>query len=87
MRVEFSEEALTGLRKTGKTGSQRVLRYLDSVSKLDNPRLRGKALTGNLSGLWRYRIGDYRAICIIEDDVLLVTVLRVGHRKDIYDKA
>lgn len=87
MRVEFSEEALTDLRKIGRAEAQRVLRYLDSVSKIDNPRLRGKCLTGNLSGLWRYRIGDYRAICIIEDDVLLVTVLRVGHRKDIYEKA
>lgn len=87
MRVDFSEEALADLKRIDRSEAQRIMRYLDSVGKLDNPRLRGKALTGNLSGLWRYRIGDYRAICIIEDEVLLVTVLRIGHRRDIYGKA
>lgn len=50
----------------------------------ENPRVHGKSLTANLQGLWRYRIGDYRLICIIEDDRLVITALSVGHRRDIY---
>ncbi len=50
----------------------------------ENPRQFGKGLTANRSGQWRYRIGDYRLLCIIEDDRLVITALTVGHRKDIY---
>ena len=50
----------------------------------DNPRLQGKALTGKYSGLWRYRVGDYRLICNIEDNTVTILVLALGHRKDVY---
>lgn len=50
----------------------------------ENPRLHGKALTANLSGQWRYRIGDYRLICLIEDTRLIITALSIGHRREIY---
>ncbi len=50
----------------------------------ENPRQHGKGLTANLSGLWRYRIGDYRLICIIEDNKLVITALNIGHRREIY---
>ncbi|MFI3237897.1 MAG: type II toxin-antitoxin system RelE/ParE family toxin [Lachnospiraceae bacterium] len=50
-----------------------------------NPRQHGKGLTANRSGQWRYRIGDYRLICFIEDDQLIITTLSIGHRKDIYN--
>lgn len=50
-----------------------------------DPRQHGKALTSNRSGQWRYRIGDYRLICIIEDDRLVITALNIGHRRNIYD--
>lgn len=49
-----------------------------------NPRQHGKALAGNLSGQWRYRIGDYRLIVLIEDDRLVITALTVGHRREVY---
>lgn len=49
-----------------------------------NPRQFGAGLTANLSGCWRYRVGDYRVICDLNDDIVTVLVLRVGHRKDIY---
>ena len=52
--------------------SNRILNELDRVAELDNPRKRGKALTGQLSGLWRYRIGNYRAICMIENNELVI---------------
>ena len=51
-----------------------------------DPRLHGKGLTANRSGQWRYRIGDYRLICSIEDDKLVILALTIGHRKDIYTK-
>jgi len=50
----------------------------------DDPRLFGKPLSGNLKGLWRYRIGDYRLICSIHDTVLTIVIIRVGHRREVY---
>lgn len=50
----------------------------------EDPKAHGKALTANLKGMWRYRIGDYRMICLIEDDKLVITALNIGHRKEIY---
>ena len=51
-----------------------------------DPRQHGKGLTANRSGQWRYRIGDYRLICQIEDDRLVILALNIGHRKEVYDK-
>lgn len=51
----------------------------------ENPRHHGKALTANLNGLWRYRIGDYRIISQIEDNMLVILALTIGHRRNIYD--
>lgn len=51
----------------------------------ENPRLHGKGLTSNRSGQWRYRIGDYRLIAIIEDNRLVITALSIGHRREVYD--
>ena len=51
----------------------------------DNPRQHGKGLTANRSGQWRYRIGDYRLICEIKDNELIILALSVGHRREIYD--
>lgn len=52
----------------------------------ENPRLYGKGLTANHSGQWRYRIGDYRLLCEIKDEELIILALTVGHRRDIYQK-
>ena len=51
-----------------------------------NPRQYGKGLTANRNGQWRYRIGDYRLICQIEDDRLVILALNIGHRREVYDK-
>lgn len=51
----------------------------------DNPRATGKALTGNLKGEWRYRIGNYRLLCIIKDAELIIETIKIGHRRDVYD--
>ncbi len=52
----------------------------------EDPRATGKGLTANLAGLWRYRVGDYRLICEIEDEELVILTLTVGHRSEIYRK-
>ena len=52
----------------------------------DNPRIHGKALTANLTGQWRYRIGDYRLICLIKDNELIILAMTVGHRREVYEK-
>lgn len=57
---------------------------LKNLENTDNPRLHGKQLTANLSGLWRYRIGDYRLICQLQDDRLVILALTIGHRREIY---
>lgn len=58
-----------------------ILKHLEGVA---DPRIRGKALPGNRRGLWRFRIGDYRLICLLEDERLVILALTVGHRKEIY---
>ncbi len=85
-RVELSEGAVRELGKLDAAQSKRILKFLhERVAKLDNPRSVGKALQGSRLGeFWRYRVGDYRLICRIEDERLLLLVLRVGHRREIY---
>jgi mRNA interferase RelE/StbE len=85
-KIEFSEPADRELNKLDPQNSQRVLKFLlERVAKLDDPRSIGKALQGPRFGeLWRYRVGDFRIICKIEDEKLVVLVIRIGHRKDIY---
>lgn len=85
-KIEFSKTADKSIRKLDKTAAARILDTLEEILRLEDPRSRGKAMTGNLAGLWRYRIGDYRAVCYIEDEVLVVLVVDVGHRKDIYKR-
>lgn len=80
-----SERALKELRKLGPDASRRILAFLDNrIQGTDNPRQFGKALKGELGEFWRYRVGDYRVLCKIEDDVLIVLVVKIGHRHDIY---
>ena len=65
--------------------ARRIVNYLERrVAALDNPRSLGSALTGPLGGLWRYRVGDCRVVCDIQDDVLVVLVVRVGRRDQVY---
>ena len=71
-------------RKLDRTLQRRVLAYLLDVAELPDPRMRGKGLTGNHSGQWRYRVGDYRILAVIDDAGLIVVALSVGHRSDIY---
>jgi mRNA interferase RelE/StbE len=84
--VELSAEVDRELSKLDAQQAKRILKFLQQrVAKLDDPRSIGEALHGSrLVEFWKYRVGDYRLISKIEDDRLLVLVLRVGHRKEIY---
>ena len=64
---------------------ERILRFLrERITTNDNPRQTGKALRGDMAGIWRYRVGDYRILCQLRDQELLVLVLAVGRRQDVY---
>lgn len=82
-RIKFTKAADKALRRLDRSVSSRILDELESVSKLEDSRTRGRALRHNLSGLWRYRVGDYRIVCDIEDEVLLVLVVDVAHRREV----
>jgi len=82
--VEFSGDALKQLKKLDPQNSKRIIKYIKERVLSDNPRVLGKELKGNLSNLWRYRVGDCRIICEIQDDILVVLVLKIGHRKEVY---
>jgi mRNA interferase RelE/StbE len=85
-RVELSADVDRELAKLDPQQRKRILKFLsERVARLDNPRSIGQALHGSRLGeFWKYRVGDYRLICKIEDDRLVVLVLRVGHRREIY---
>jgi mRNA interferase RelE/StbE len=85
-KVELSAEADRKLSKLGTPHRSRILKFLhERVAKLDNPRSVGQALHGSRLGeFWKYRVSPYRLICKIEDHVLVVLVLRIGHRREIY---
>lgn len=82
----FTESAKRELSKLDRQGQKDIITYLETrIASDQDPRRFGKPLKADLSGLWRYRVRDYRILCQIKDDVLLVLVVSVGHRKDIYD--
>lgn len=83
---KVSEKALKQLRKLGAEPARRIFAFLDSrIAGTEDPRQSGKRLKGDLTEFWRYRVDDYRLICKIEDEQLIVLVVRLGHRRDIYD--
>jgi mRNA interferase RelE/StbE len=84
--IEFDERAQHDLAKLDKPIAKRILRFLeDRVAPSQDPRAFGHSLKHQFSGLWRYRVGDYRILCQIEDEKLIVLVVEIGHRSSIYD--
>lgn len=81
----FDDRALKELRKLGKSAQRDIIVYLDErVAGVGDLRRFGKGLKADLAGLWRYRVGDYRVLCQIRDGELLVLLVAVGHRRDVY---
>lgn len=85
-RIEFADSAAKQLRKLDPQVAKRILTFLrDDVAPLDDPRTIGEALRGKeLGDFWKYRVGDWRIIADIEDGVVLITVVRIGNRREVY---
>jgi mRNA interferase RelE/StbE len=83
--IEFDEAARRELNKLDPTVARRILKFLlERVAKLEDPRKIGERLQGILHHLWKYRVGDYRILCSFKQEVLVVLVLEIGHRREIY---
>jgi mRNA interferase RelE/StbE len=84
-RIEIDPASQRDLEKLDKTVARRILTFLyQRVGKLDDPRKIGERLQATLREFWKYRVGDYRLICALEDERLVVLVLRIGHRREVY---
>uniref|UniRef100_UPI0035670BAF type II toxin-antitoxin system RelE family toxin n=1 Tax=Allofournierella massiliensis TaxID=1650663 RepID=UPI0035670BAF len=84
-QVVYSERALKELKKMDRYTRQLIFSWISkNLDGCENPRSHGKALAANRSGQWRYRIGDYRLICQIQDQELIILALSVGHRREVY---
>lgn len=85
-KIELSESAKKDLKKLDNQVSKKILKWLEEriFSGVD-PRLWGKQLKGSAFGeMWRYRIGDYRVLCLIKDNIVTIEVVSIGHRKEVY---
>jgi mRNA interferase RelE/StbE len=82
--IEFDKKAAKEFKALDKPTKKQIDKFILKLAKSANPRALGEALKGNLKPFWRYRVGDYRLICSIEDEVLTVLVVRVKHRKEVY---
>ena len=82
--VETTDQFDREFKKLDRAVQRRVLAYLHELERLEDPRQRGRGLTANHAGVWRYRVGDYRILAQFIDNTLTVLALRVGHRRDVY---
>lgn len=85
MTVIFADKARKEFLKLDKPIQKQIQTFIVKLQSLEDPRSSGKALVGNLSGRWRYRVGDYRLVCEIDDDKIIITILKIGHRNKVYD--
>jgi mRNA interferase RelE/StbE len=85
-RIEFDPAVEKELKRLGPEATRRILKFLrERVAVLDNPRGLGEALHGpELGRFWKYRVGDYRVVASIQDQAILILIVRVGHRSDVY---
>lgn len=83
--VEFTDKAKKELKKLDNSTRIMIAAWIrKNLEGCSNPRQHGKGLTANRKGQWRYRIGDYRLICNVDDEKILILILAIGHRRDIY---
>jgi len=83
--VEYSKTAMNTIKKMESSTSKLIRTWIEkNLMNTENPRIKGKALTGDLKGLWRYRVGDYRILAEIQDTKIVILILDIGHRSKIY---
>lgn len=84
-KVRFTDKAKKALKKLNKFTATTILSWIrKNLENCEDPRAHGKALTADHAGQWRYRIGDYRLIAEIRDDTVIILILDIGHRREIY---
>ena len=83
-RLDYFESAQKSLRKMGRADADRITKRLGEIATLEDPHTRGHALTGNLVGLWRFRVDDWRVIARFERQRLVILVVEIGHRSKVY---
>ncbi|CUU26351.1 addiction module antitoxin (plasmid) [Duffyella gerundensis] len=84
--INYSDRALKSLRKMDKQNARRIVDFMDlRIAAAADPRQSGKPLKGELGEFWRYRVGDYRILCEIRDDELVILAATIGHRREVYD--
>lgn len=84
MNIIIQPNAKKQLKNLDFTVQKRIAKFIDNLEELENPRIKGKSLAGNLSGFWRYRVGDYRIICDIVDSEITIYILDISHRSKSY---
>lgn len=85
-RVEYTSAALKQLNKMDRFDARLIVSWIDkNLEGCEDPRVHGKGLTANHAGEWRYRVGSYRILCVIQDDGLVIEVFSVGHRSTVYE--
>ena len=83
--VQYTKAALKQLKKMDRFDAQLIVSWIGkNLEGCDDPRVHGKGLTANRSGEWRYRVGSYRILCVIQDDVLVIEIFSIGHRSTVY---
>lgn len=83
--IEFHPDARKELKKLGRSESARIIRTLEErITPLEDPRALGAPLKGEHEGYWRWRIGDYRVIARIEEERVVILVIRIAHRREVY---
>ena len=83
--VEYSKTAVDTIKKIDSSTSKIIRNWIEkNLINTENPRIKGKALTGDLKGLWRYRVGDYRILTDIQDDKIVILILDIGYRSKIH---
>lgn len=86
-KVVFKPQVVKQMAKLDHYTQKMIKNWMDkNIVNCEDPRAHGKALQGDLKGLWRYRVGDYRIIADIQDDELVILLLNIGHRREIYQK-
>jgi mRNA interferase RelE/StbE len=83
--IEFERDAIRQLNRLEKPVRRRIIQFLEvRVAGSGNPRQFGKPMKGDMADFWAYRVGDYRILCLLEDDRLVVAVVSFGHRREVY---
>lgn len=86
-QVKYSDKVVKQLKKLDVNNRKLIINWIaKNLEGCENPRMKGKGLTADRSGEWRYRIGSYRMICDIRESELVILALSIGHRKDVYKK-